>query len=791
MRPLRILGLLFLVPCLFGFAQKPGVAAKPAKPAAAAPVPAAAPAHLPVQRVVLYKTGIGYFEHSGRVHGNEDVTIEFTTGQLNDVLKSLTALDLGNGRVTGVRYNSLAPLSERLQSLRLPVGERTTLADFLAALRGARVEVRGGGSAVTGKLLAVERSQKVGAKGEEVQVTQVTVVTDAGEVRSFELTPATSVRLLDRDLSEDVGRYLTLLGSAREKDVRRMTISTAGKGERELFVGYLSEVPVWKSTYRILYSTKPGEKPLIQGWAIVDNTTAEDWKGVDLSLVSGAPQSFIQDISQPYYVRRPVVAMPESFSTSPQTHAATMEEAAPAAAAFSPGTGGLRGTITDPSGAAVAGARVTVRNEITGASQITTTDARGFYTFSNVVAGNSALFVEAPGFQRWELSNIYLGVGRVNEIDGHLQVGAMSTAIEVTAAPPRVETSTAQITTAIRGLQVEAQSKDLGDMFEYDLKQKITIPKNQSALVPIVQAGVEGEKVTLWTADGDTALRALWLKNTSGTTLDAGTFNVLEDETFAGEGLLSTIKPGERRLLSYAVDQSVHIVVEGKGKGEDDDDEDAAAHETVTRVRIVKGLMTLTREQRKSRIYTVHNADSQPRAVILEHPIQEGWKLADNSPKPEETSDSAYRFRLNVDPGKTEKLTVDESKPVDTEYRLTEVTSAEMVLWQQQKVLNPALEAAFRQLLAKKSEIAGYDAEIQSLQQKIQTIVADQSRLRENMKALKGSPEERALLQRYTGELNGQEDQLATLRSQVAATQVKRDQAAAELGRMAEQISLE
>ena len=74
---------------------------------------------LPVTRVILYKNGVGYFEHAGRVHGSEDVNIDFTTAQLNDVLKSLTVLDLGKGRITGVSYNSIAPLERRLESLRL------------------------------------------------------------------------------------------------------------------------------------------------------------------------------------------------------------------------------------------------------------------------------------------------------------------------------------------------------------------------------------------------------------------------------------------------------------------------------------------------------------------------------------------------------------------------------------------------------------------------------------------------------------------------------------------------
>src|ERR1700674_5516808 len=98
---------------------------------------------LPVRRVVLYKNGVGYFEHLGRVRGNQDVHIDFTSAQLNDVLKSLTVLDLAGGRITGVDYNSEAPLARRLATLRLALGERPSVSEFLGALRGARLEVRG------------------------------------------------------------------------------------------------------------------------------------------------------------------------------------------------------------------------------------------------------------------------------------------------------------------------------------------------------------------------------------------------------------------------------------------------------------------------------------------------------------------------------------------------------------------------------------------------------------------------------------------------------------------------
>jgi Carboxypeptidase regulatory-like domain len=200
----------------------------------------------------------------------------------------------------------------------------------------------------------------------------------------------------------------------------------------------------------------------------------------------------------------------------------------------------LQGTVKDPSGAVISHAQVTVRNEETGASQVTTTDNSGHYSFSSVQAGNSAFFVSSPGFKRYELSNFYLGVGRTNEIDATSEVGSATETVEVQASTPTVNTTSASLAGSAGKLIAEAEGKSAGDFFEYNVQQKISIARNQSALVPILQNHIDAEKVTLWN-EGSPPLRAVWIKNTSGQVLDAGTFNVLEADALAGEGVFENI----------------------------------------------------------------------------------------------------------------------------------------------------------------------------------------------------------------------------------------------------------
>jgi hypothetical protein len=778
---------------------------------------------LPVRRVVLYKNGVGYFEHLGRVRGSQDVQIDFTSAQLNDVLKSLTVLDLAGGRITGVDYNSEAPLARRLGTLRLALGEKPSISEFLGALRGARLEVRGAtGSPLTGKLLSVERKTRTGTNG-TVETDEISLITDSGEVRSVDLNPSTSVRIVDRDLQGEVGKYLGLIASAREQDVRRMTVSTTGTGERNLYVSYISEVPIWKTTYRIVLPTKADRKPLLQGWAIVDNTVGEDWNDVELSLVAGAPHSFIQQLSEPYYGRRPVVPLPESVELSPQTHAATLLG----------GNGSLTGSVTDGSGATVAGATVRLLAPDGLIVAQATTDSQGQYSFPSQTPGNYRVEVESRGFRKNVIAGVNLSPGE-NQINSQLQIGNVAETVEVTAAAPPVQTSASMMSTApsagklsvarrpraaggsgygagvaggagggamngrnvqslaalapgtleasLAGMDAAASGQGLGDLFEYKLKDKVTLRKNQSALVPIAQMEIEAEKISLWsgTSGSGRPLRGLWFKNTSPLTLDGGSFSVLENEVFAGEGLIDPIKPAERRLISYATDLGLLVEAQQNNRPQH-----------VTRVKISKGVLTQISELEQRTLYTVRNQDDNTRQLVIEHPARPFWSLVGGSKQPEEKAPGVYRFRVEVPAKATASLPVEEVHPEQTTYELSTLDGDQIGLFLKQGTITPEMAQALQKITVQREVVAKLEEEMENRQKDIDRIVDDQGRLRENMKALRGSAEEKALLQRYTKQLDEQETQLDALRKKIQDTETQRDKANAELEKMIDELEIE
>ncbi|MBI2679106.1 MAG: carboxypeptidase regulatory-like domain-containing protein [Candidatus Koribacter versatilis] len=755
---------------------------------------AAGAAQLPVKKVVLYKTGVGYFEHVGKVRGDQEFTVDFTTAQLNDVLKSLTIVDSGGGHVAAVRYNSVAPIAERLRTLRLSLGEHSTTADLLSALRGTKVEVQSGAGTFAGSVLAVERKATVGSNGAATSVDELSIITVSGQLRRFELTPAVTVRIADAELGQELARYLSVVGSARSRDFRRMAISTRGTGERQLSLSYISEVPVWKSTYRLVLADDVKKPAVLQGWAVVDNTIGEDWRGVRLSLVAGAPQSFVQEISQPYYVRRPVVQAPSEVSLMPQAHEGTMEVAA--AVPFVGGVSirtSLRGVVTDPQGAVVSGARVTLRAEATGETQSTMTDSYGSYVFERAPVGSVSLSVDANNFAPARMGGIFLAGGQLNQVSVPLAITAASTTVEVVASGGvSVETQTQELVNSFSG---NADAARRGDMFEYAITQPVTVAKNQSALVPIVQGEIHAEKVTLWNESRPQALLALWVKNDTGLTLDGGAFEVLDHDAFAGEGIMATLHPEERRLLSYAADTAVSVVEEGRrARSDDDEDEDDDANQpapgqVATRIRIEHGNISITREQRATATYAIHNADTMPRTVVIEQPLRAQWKLIPGT-TPEEISTQAYRFKQTVAAGATQRLVVTTMRPDESSYMVTTITDEQVALFVKDNAMSAGTAQALQGFVAKKRNIAVLDVEAQAKNKEMESINGDQARLRENMKALRGSSEERTLLQRYTRQLNAQEDRIEALRAEMARLKARREEMQAELAAAIEAFAI-
>jgi len=307
-------------------------------------------------------------------------------------------------------------------------------------------------------------------------------------------------------------------------------------------------------------------KPFFQGWAIVDNVSEEDWNGVELSLVSGTPVSFIQPIQNPVYRYRPVVPLKDDLNLKPQT--------------YEPGEGGnsggsLSGVITDANGAIVAGAAVSITNAITNQTFELTTDNNGMYRADNLPAGTYTLNAQAPGFRKLVANNLNVGYGRRSTFNTSLDVGGVSEAVTVTVTDGDVSTVSHSLNLLSPGISggrsrdslsnlvtrresgVEAQTtgSEVGDLFEYRIEQPVTVLRDRSALIPILQTRMAGERVSIFNelSQVHRPMSGMLLKNTSPLTLEDGSLTVIDGDAYAGEALLERLKPGEERLISFAL----------------------------------------------------------------------------------------------------------------------------------------------------------------------------------------------------------------------------------------------
>ena len=300
-------------------------------PATITPTEGRAPVDIPVQKIVLFSSGVGYFEHMGSVVGNSSTELRFKTNQINDILKSLVLQDLGGGKVGTVVYPSQDPLAKTLRSFQIDLSNSPSLAELLTQIRGSQVQVTIQAEHLQGTVLGLEKKQKLLSDKQIIEVWVLNLVA-GGTLRSVPLDEVQHVELEDSQLQEELHKALLALAQARDQAKKPVVITFEGTGDRRVRVGYIIETPIWKTSYRLLLPEKPEEPAKIQGWAIVENQTENDWNNAQLSLVSGRPVSFVQELYTPLYLPRPVVR-PELYAgLRPQTYESGIEPLASKAA---------------------------------------------------------------------------------------------------------------------------------------------------------------------------------------------------------------------------------------------------------------------------------------------------------------------------------------------------------------------------------------------------------------------------------------------------------------------------
>jgi hypothetical protein len=473
----------------------------------------AADAPLPLERVVLFTSGVGYYQHGGTIVDEATVEMQFAAADVNDLLKSMVVLDPGGGPPT-VSYASRDPVTKTLGTFAVNLTDNPSLGELLGRLRGQRVELDAA-TPVAGTVVGVEQRRVEIGEDQAVEKQFLTVLTADG-LRTLPLDAVSRVKLADPRLQAELEKALAVLALAADNEKKGVAIAFSGAGERPVTVGYVRESPIWKTSYRLLLDADTAvTKAALQGWAIVENTTDADWKNVRLSLVSGRPISFVMDLYQPLYLPRPLVEPELHASLRPQVYGQSMSDA--------------EKQLTQ------AGGRL---DELA---------ARGRGDPRRALAKAAA-----PAAPASMTADGAVVDGRAMDESGVVAGGAWF--------------GTAGVTRSL------AQGSDLGELFRYEIEKPVTLERQRSAMLPIVGGEIEAERVAIYDDRvlAKHPLSGLRLKNTTDSHLMQGPVTVYDQRGgYSGDARIEDMAPGTERLVSYAVDLDVEVVPRVEGRPEE------------------------------------------------------------------------------------------------------------------------------------------------------------------------------------------------------------------------------
>ncbi len=499
------------------------------------------------------------------------------------------------------------------------------------------------------------------------------------------------VKLKNEKVNAELSKALETLAASHDADKKGVTIQFTGQGKRRVRASYLLESPIWKTSYRLVLA--PDKKPFLQGWATVENATEEDWKDVRLSLVSGRPISFTMDLYTPLYVSRPREELELYASLRPPTLDAGLAKAPPPPPAA-------------PMPAAAARPAEVARDAA---------PARERSLRKGVAMGGLA----RPGLAADDADG-----------DGVTDLGE-------------------------HGIRSVAEAQSAGELFEYAINTPVSIARQRSAMLPIVNQEVSAQKVSIYNpaTHRKHPLNGFILENTTQLNLMQGPITVFDENVYAGDAKLPDLKPAEKRLVAYALDLSVEVIRDEKPRPDE-----------LMSLRIAKGTLWHRHKYVDTREYTIHNKDKKDRDVIVEQPYDSQWKLVEPK-EPFERTQNILRFKVPVPAGQTVVQKIQLERVSDESIALTDCGPDMIEIFLRSKVVSAKVREAFEKVVAMRADLGSVQRDLEMREQEAKEAVAEQARVRENLKTLQQSSDP---YQRQLKKFDALETQIEKLRGQVA-----------------------
>jgi hypothetical protein len=621
------------------------------------------------------------------VSASTHVNLSFPVQDINDLLKSMVLQDLGGGQITAVNYDSHDPVEKTLKSFAVNLTNNPTFAQLLNQARGEKADVITQQSDLTqagtlsGTVVGVEH-KPVKVKDAVADVELLNLWCKDG-LHSVRLADVQRVHFTNPVLEREFKLALDVLALSHDTQKKTVSLAFTGEGKRRVRVGYVVENPIWKTSYRLVLD-KDG-KALLQGWAVVENPTDEDWNSCRMTLVSSRPISFRMDLYQPLYVQRPVVE-PELFaSLRPPAYSAPLM------------VGGIAGRPPMSEDKAAAPAQ-------------------------DAPAGASA------ARQRAE---------------------ALFKNAAISAEDYRARTKDFMA----RSVTSAASASQLGDFFQYAIDHLVSLPRQKSALLPIVSQDIDAKRVSIYNEGVHAKFPMLGLrfKNTTGLHLMQGPITVFDGDSYAGDARVLDIQPKEERLLSFAIDLGMEVEPVSK--------DDSGR---LTAVKLYKGILQATTRLREGKRYNVVNRADQGRTLLVEHPYRPNFHLVSKD-QPAERSRDVYRFQLKAPAGKGAHLDVVEETDQRQDFSLSNVDDQTVRVFLQSPATSARVKDALEHAIRLKGTVATTQTELAQRRGQLKEVVEDQAR-RANVKEL---PEKAPVYKRYLEKFDKQEAEIEALQKQI------------------------
>ena len=647
---------------------------------------------LPLKRLKLYETGVGYFERAGQVEGGQRTELPLPASHLDDALKTLVILSKEKGvEIGGIEFASSVSegMGRALAGLPLEAEQELRYADLLRSLEGVEVELRSAKKKVRGRLVEVlgpfaqpapangdsahaDLLAALGASGAmdegrsdeqleeeaddetrarypvEPEYTLV-IQTRGGELQRVRTRDLDSIRPVDAGASARLEVALAALSSRAAQAERSLSVQIRGAGPLKL--GYIAETPVWRTTYRVVLDDD-GDAAALQAWALLHNDTDEDWRGVKVELVNGLPTSFLFPLAAPRYARRELAEPEVELSTVPQL--------------------------------------------------LNTTPDRLWGDFVDGEQGYGALGMRGSGSGGYGSGAGGLG------LRGTISHGATSTT-----------------TLGDLAQYAQATGEENQALFTYLLPAAINLAAHHSALVPVVRRNIEAEAITWFSQEGGDALSATRLLNDTRQTLPAGTVAVFDHGGFRGESGFERLKPGEQCFAVHGVDLDVDMDRLKSRRGEEIVGLDGSL-ETLQEQLVVESAVDIE----------LRNRSGQPRVVYVVLPVTRNATVSGHEPLDFDHLRELPLARFELPAGSTIKRQLIAR---EAEARSTAVTA---LTARRLRALAgaPRLQAGERVLLADAAKLrAKLEVELArraERQARIKEIEVELKRLRENLRAV-------------------------------------------------------